>query len=110
MTEQDREQLANQIPNVLAGFTEIQQMEPASNKWASSVDELRKVEGPKVAKYNSMATEFDADGGGRNGENPATRNIRRHLRLPLFLCVRTGCDSAPDQHRCAFVDGVHSVC
>ena len=43
-------------------------MEPASNKWASSVDKMIEVEGPKVAKYKSMAAKFKADGDTANSD------------------------------------------
>lgn len=61
-TDADRANLAEQISKAFADISEIQDIEPASDKWNSRVDQLMKIEIPQLEQYESLAIKLEAAG------------------------------------------------
>ena len=67
-SEADRAVFAEKVSKAFAEISEIQEIEPASNKWNSRVDQLMKSEISQLEKYKSLAIKLEAAGDSEEAE------------------------------------------
>ena len=81
-SDADHAKLDEKISKAFARISEIEDIEPASSKWNSHVDQLMKSEIPQFEEYKSLATKLEAAGDSEKAER--VRNLAAKLEY-LFV-------------------------